>query len=282
MTETRERPRAAYPELEGEADVELGRYAAAVAARWWLPLLGLLVGLIAGWVISVGGEDVYRASALIDMGTPLSPSGAPLPSIAPAAGDVREIVASEAAIRRAARESGVAARDLRGAVSVQRASGARGEEPTLVNVRVDGDAPGRAARAANELARVAVAGIGSGYIAAKIRNLEAQIAAANAELRSIDRSLDALLARDDLASITAAAVLQQRRTSVEQTKLDRQNLLSLAESVERPRIVEPAVARKVTAQSRRNQLVVAGAIGLLLGILAALLWEPLVRRRAAP
>jgi hypothetical protein len=38
------------------------------------------------------------------------------------------------------------------------------------------------------------------------------------------------------------------------------------------------VARKTTAQSRRNSIVVGAAIGLLLGLAAALLWEPVATR----
>ena len=46
-------------------------------------------------------------------------------------------------------------------------------------------------------------------------------------------------------------------------------------------MVEPAVAREVTAQSVRNRAVVAGAIGLILGLLAALAWEPVATRLRA-
>ena len=52
----------------------------------------------------------------------------------------------------------------------------------------------------------------------------------------------------------------------------------LAENVEAPRVVQPAVARKVTAQSRRNSIVVAGILGLLAGLLAALVWDPVAAR----
>ncbi len=60
---------------EGEAEVDFGRYATAVAARWWLLLLGLAAGILVALLISVGGKDVYRASALLYPGQPLSPSG---------------------------------------------------------------------------------------------------------------------------------------------------------------------------------------------------------------
>jgi uncharacterized protein involved in exopolysaccharide biosynthesis len=34
----------------------------------------------------------------------------------------------------------------------------------------------------------------------------------------------------------------------------------------------------VTAQSRRNAIVVAGVLGLLVGLLAALVWDPIAAR----
>ena len=41
-----------------------------------------------------------------------------------------------------------------------------------------------------------------------------------------------------------------------------------------------AAAVKTTARSRRNSVVVAAFLGVLIGLLAALLWEPIMRRRA--
>jgi hypothetical protein len=289
MTETRERPRpAAYPELEGEAEVELGRYAVAVAARWWLPLLGLIVGAAIGWGLSLGGEEVYRAQALVYTGDPFAPSGARVATVGTTVSSIREIVSSEAAVRRAASVSGLTASEVRRGIFVQQSSGggARVDEPSLVNVGVRGDAPGRVAEAATELARVAV-DKSSNYVDAKIAGLRGQMAAANEERASLDRRIEAALEAaeggtvsdtDRLAAIMHAGVLETRRATVLQTLSDRQQQLALAEEVERPRLVQPAVARKVTAQSRRNQLVVAGAIGLLLGIAAALAWDPVARR----
>ena len=53
-----------------------------------------------------------------------------------------------------------------------------------------------------------------------------------------------------------------------------QQLLALAQNVEQSKVITPARAVKTTARSRRNSVVVGGLIGLLLGIVAALLWEP--------
>ena len=53
--------------------------------------------------------------------------------------------------------------------------------------------------------------------------------------------------------------------------------LALAETVESATIVQTAAAVKSTARSKRSSMLVAGLIGLLLGALAALLWEPVAR-----
>src|SRR6266498_719664 len=94
-------------ELEGEADVDLGRHVAAVAARWWLLLLGLVVGVLIALLVSVGGKDVYKASALVYPGQTLAPSGSQqVQSLATNPSTIGQIVRSEAAIRRAASASG--------------------------------------------------------------------------------------------------------------------------------------------------------------------------------
>ena len=36
------------PDLDGEAEVDLGRYSRALLARWWLLLVGLVVGAVIG------------------------------------------------------------------------------------------------------------------------------------------------------------------------------------------------------------------------------------------
>jgi len=289
MTAPRDPPRP-----EGEAEVDFGRYATAVAVRWWLLLLGVVVGILVALLISVGGEDVYRASALVYPGQTLAPSGSSqVQSLATNPTTIREIVRSEAAIRRAtnASEYGSPSR-LRANTSVQPVAGnvSRLGQSQLVNIVVTGDAPRRTSAAANELAKAVVARI-SRYADAKISALEDQIAAGQREIASIDARVEAtqqalnesgLTAIEKLVLLTNLGLTEQRRTTVQTDVGTRQQLLAQAIDVERARIVEPAVSRKVTAQSRRNQLVVGGVIGLLLGLVAALAWDPAARRFARP
>ena len=289
MTALREPP----PRLEGEADVDLGRHVAAVATRWWLVVLGLVLGVLVALLASVGGKDVYRASALVYPGQPLSPNSSQIQSLNTNPSAISQIVRSEAALRRAASETGYgSAGKLRGKTSVQAVSGnvARTGQVQLVNIVVTGDAPRKTSAAANSLAKIVISKI-SHLADTKIDALRAQIAADQQELAGIDDRVERMQAASDQKDLSSTERLlllinqglaEQRRTTVQDDLGTRQQLLAQAVEVERARVVEPAVSRKVTAQSRRNQLVVGGAVGLLVGLAAALLWEPAARRLRRP
>ena len=74
---------------------------------------------------------------------------------------------------------------------------------------------------------------------------------------------------------------EQRRGTVQQELFQNQQLLSLAENVEKSRVVQPGVASKTTATSRRNAAAIGAIVGLLLGALAAAIADPFLQRRAA-
>ncbi len=291
--ELRRRPEPVLPDPDAEAEVDLRRYGSALAARWWLPLLGLLAGLVVGYALSLGGRDVYRAEALVYLGVPLAPGGDAQvqgPGANPAF--LRETVVSEGVVRRVASEVGMRPSELRGGIFMRPVAAgktARPTQQTLVNVGVVGDGPGRVAAAANTLARLVVARLDD-YAISKIAGLETQLRQTRAELAAVDAQLESarralrqggLGTSDRLVLLTLAAQNQQRRSVIQQGMLERQALLSLARDVERPRVLERAVARKTTAQSRRNSVIVAGALGLLAGLAAALAWESLARRLPA-
>ena len=62
-------------DLDAEQEVDLGRYWSAIVARWWLPLLGLLVGALIGYLVSLSGKQVWQASATLFLGAPYSVIG---------------------------------------------------------------------------------------------------------------------------------------------------------------------------------------------------------------
>ena len=262
-----------------EQEVDLGRYAASVVARWWLPLLGLVLGAALAYLFALGGEDVWRGRAVIYLGQPLSPTGAQVQSVNTNPSVVNEVLRSGATLRGVAREVGVDASDL--AVSSQQVKGnlaKQGQNP-LVAVIVRGEARGKVGAAANLLAAEVVDRV-SGYANDKIALLDAEVRAGEEELGRLTRRVEQIeatlprpAASERVAALTALGLQEQRRGALREDLLLARQSLALAEEVEKPRLLERAVSEKVTARSKRNSLIVGGFLGLLLGTIAALLWE---------
>jgi uncharacterized protein involved in exopolysaccharide biosynthesis len=288
------------PELDGEEEVDLRSAWTRIAARWWLPIAGLVIGAVVGVLVSVGGGDVYRAESLLYLGQPFTTSGGgQIQSLATNPRTVSEIVRSESALKRAAAESGLRLSQLRGHVSSQAVTAvgqARTVSP-LVEVVVDAPAGVKAERAADSLARSVIRQV-STYVDRKIELLRRQITSGETELDSIDQRVAqaqaqlAELQRDRSISPSERLIAglslnqsigfaEQRRATVQEDLYANQQLLSLAVNVEKSRIVQAAAASRETATSRRNAAVVGGLAGLLLGTLAALVADPLLARRNA-
>jgi hypothetical protein len=298
-----ERPRSPRElDLEAEQEVDFRRYWNAVLARWWLPALGLLAGVVAGYALALGGGDVYKASVTLYLGQPFTPtSSAPVPGLATNPSTVTEIVHSEAALEKASAVSGMRLGRLRGNVTSKQVgvpAGRRlavGQTP-LIQITVTGSRKAPTERAADSLAQTVVADV-SPYVEDKIAAIKRRIDSDQRELTSIDRRLR--VAQEGLTEVLGNRGLgvterlllvstfnstisfgEQRRGIVQQDLLEGQQALSLAEHVERPSIVEHAAARKTTARSVGRSVVVGGLIGLILGGLAAIFWEPATRRFA--
>ena len=289
-TRPRERP---LPEFEAEREVDVGQAARRVAARWWLLVAGLVAGMVGGYLLALGGGDFYEAEATLYLGQPFSPTAqAPVPSLATNPTAVRDAVHSEGVLREAAQRSGMRLSELRGNVSTSTTSGSilrrtPGVTP-LVKLSVQGEQRRQVTNAANTLATIVVDGI-SVYPDVKIDSYTEQLVSQRRQLDSLDRRI-ALQNQaiegaadepplDQLVLISQLDNLEQQRAIVEQDRQDTRALLALARDVERPRIYQRAAAVETSARSTRNSIVVGGLIGLLLGALAALLWEPLVERR---
>ena len=286
MTTTRERPRA-EPDLESEREVDFGRYLDALVARWWLPVAGLVIGAAIGYFVALGGKDVYRAQATVYVGTPFGPGGAnALNTIATNPNTVGQVARGQQTLQEVAQTSGMSVRELRAGVSTRPIkSGAPKTAPNqLYAVTVEGPKRGQVNTAAAAIADRIVAVTG-GYAKLKINTFRTQIATDQQQLDAINAQADEVRAQLNSSSPTERLTLgtllltmEQRRGTLEQDRLQARQLLALAEQVELPRVIQQGVAAKATARSSRNSVVVAGLIGLIIGLLAALLWEPVAAR----
>jgi hypothetical protein len=264
---------------DAEQEVDLGRYWSAIVAHWWLPLLGLIAGAVIGYLISLGGKQVWKASATLFLGAPYSVIGSvPLQGPQTNPSTVGTIARAEDSIQRAAAQAGMRAGELRGNVSTKTISTGVGTGTTrtttnpLVRITVQAPTRRKAQTAANALSLIVVDKLAP-YTDRKIENLKERIAADQDEVDAIKRQAASS------SDATAKAVFGVHLADVLDDQLQARQLLIQAQEIERPKVLTRAAAVKTTARSRRNSVVVAAFLGLVIGLIAALAWEPLVVRR---
>lgn len=279
---------------DAEREVDLRSAWERIAARWWLPLLGTLGGILVGFVLALGGGKVYEAETLVAMGQPFSPNGgAPVASFLTNARAVAEIIRSEAALEQAAKASGLRVRALRGNVTSQvvgaSGPGARPTDAPLVTITVVAAQPLKAEKAADALASEVIQLTSAKYVDTKIQAFNDQLGSIQDQLNTLvpriaqlEQAVEepGLSALDKLVLVSSLDNAQTRRGQLLDLQSDVRQQLALAENVEKAQVIEPAAAVKTTARSGRNGALVGGLIGLLLGCAAALLADPYLTRRA--
>ena len=286
MTTTEQRPRTQPPDLEPEREVDFSRYLDALVARWWLPVAGLIIGAAMGYFLALGGKDVFRAQATVYVGTPYGANGTVLNTPATNPNTVSRIARGQDTLQQVAQSSGMSVRELRAGVSTRpiKTGGPKTAPNQLYAVTVEGPRRGKATAATNAIAERIVTVTG-GYARQKIATFKQEIASDQRQLDAIDQQSTQIQAQLNGASSTDRLILsnllltmEQRRGTLEQDRFQARQFLAQAEQVELPFVIARGVAAKATARSARNSVVVAGLIGLIIGLFAALLWEPIAAR----
>lgn len=276
-------PRAHGFDPEAEQEVDFVKYVRLLAVRWWLLAAGVVAGAVIGYLVSLGGTQVYSASATIYLGQPYTPTGGAL---------VQNIQTNPSAVATAVQsqavQNAVAQRCSKGKASAfakgistqavatgsSSTKGSAAQVVPLVKITVQAKKGKVASCAANQLADEVVSSKHLGaYAALKIANLNAQIALDNAQIKSVETAIG-----NPTLSDTIKLIVQTTIRSYQQDKTTNAQLLLLAKGVERPSVYTRAASHKITARSRRNTVVIAALIGLILGALAALLWDSVVPR----
>lgn len=291
-------PPSADPGVEQEVD--FGRYWRLIAARWWLPVAGLVAGLVIGYLASLGAAGpTYEATAKVYLGTPFAPgTSQPVTTPPTTLGLISSLLESDATLRRVAAKVGMKESRLRNHVTMKPIPGITnakvGTPAPLLAITVDGSAPKKIVAAADELARIVVVEV-SKYTDTRIQTLKATLALNNERLANVtkrsdvtQRQVEQLLNVSGLsgsekliASLNLNNLLQyleSRQASLEQSKLAINQALSLANDIERGRVYSPPVAEKAAGPSSRTGAAIGGLIGLIVGVLAALLWDPIAVR----
>jgi hypothetical protein len=303
MSQSADPRRRPLPDVDAEQEVDFGRYWRLIAARWWVPVGLLVAGLVIGYLVSLGtSSDTYKATAQVYLGQPLAPGSAtPLTTAPTTLGLVSNLVTSEATLRRVAAKAGLKVSRLRGHIETKPIVGITlgkiGTPAPLLDITATGSPPAKVAVAANELARIVVEQV-SAFTDTKISTYNAHLVFDEQRLASVVKRLDfATRQLDELLSVQGVSgseklisslnlnnlltYLESRQASLERDRLDIRQQIAQANDIERGRILSPALAVKTAGPSSRTGAAIGGLIGLIIGIFAALLWEPVAGRLAA-
>jgi uncharacterized protein involved in exopolysaccharide biosynthesis len=268
-------------DIEAEQEVDFGKYLRLLAARWWVVAAGLVVGAIVGYAVALGGSQTFSASATIYLGQPYTASGnVALQSLQTNPSTVGTIAHSLAVDQRVAALCKTKVARFRPGISTKPIAGnltKNGQNP-LVSLSVQAHEKKVAACAANQLATQVVDRI-SNYAEVKIASFRKEISDDQQAISAINSGI-----ASSSVSPTDKLLLQVQLRTLQLDYLSATQLLHQAKAVEAPSILTPASAARVTARSRRNSVVVAAIIGLVIGGLAALLWDrvaaAIARRRS--
>jgi capsular polysaccharide biosynthesis protein len=267
---------------EAEQEVDFGRYGQLLAARWWLLAAGLVLGAIVGYAVSLGGGQTYQATATLYLGQPYSASGnIALQTLQTNPSTVKTVIHAASVIDAVAASCNAKPASFRGGISTQGVSGnlAKNGQTPLVSITVKSAKRKTAACAANGLAHEVLDRIAA-YANQKIAYDSHQITSDEVAINAIQKEL-----AGSGTSSTDALLLQLQLRSYQDDRSATSQLLLQARQVEAPKLLTAAAPERVTARSRRNSVVVAALIGLILGAIAALMWDGvaagLSRRRPA-
>jgi len=255
---------------EAEQEVDFGKYWRLLAARWWAPVGALVLGAIVGYAVALGGSQTYKATASLYLGQPYTASGnVALQALQTNPSTVSTVARALAIDQRVAALCKAKVGSFRSGISTKPISGniAKNGQSPLVSLSVQATKKRVSACAANQLAKAVIHRI-SAYAEEKIASFRAQLGQQQKEIKGLTAAIS-----DPNVSTTDKLLLQVQLNSAQSDVSTTTQLLHQATAVEEPSVLTPASAARVTARSRRNSVVIGGLIGLILGGLAALLWD---------
>jgi capsular polysaccharide biosynthesis protein len=282
-----------------ERDVDLARWRAALARRWWIVAVGAVAGIVVGGLYSLSGGSIYQASVLLAPSQAFSPNGSPVLSyqssprnINVLASDPRTLTDVVADVEKNDHLH-IALDQLRGHVSTASLSTGLGTSTAtrgsqLIQITVQLPKEAETAAAANALGARLAALSTSPYVTQSIATLKQDLAGNQEQLKDVQLQVDQfnnvlktqqLNPFDKLTLVTQLGNAELREGNLNDKIETQSQEVTLTETIEKASIIGgSAVAVKTTARSRRNAILVGLLIGLIIGGIAAIVAD--TRKRA--
>lgn len=284
-------------DLGAEREIDLRHWLDVVLARRWFVVVGLVIGLVLGGLYSLSGASNYKATVTIQPAQPFSPAGQPVLNYSASPLAIQTIVNSTDALTYASRKAHMPESELVGRVSTASISTGTGPITTrgtvLLQITVSLAQAKRAQAAANAFGNYVVQETESKYVKESLAVFSQKDSFYTARLASVNQLISGyqdVLAKenpsklDPFDRLLLFAQLNDaiaRQGNLQDELITNQQAQTLAQDIEVAQIINPAVAGRVTARSRRDSLVFGGLIGLIVGTLVALVVGLRPSRRSA-
>jgi len=280
-------------------DVDVASYLGALTRQWWVVVACIVVGVLAGVVLTLLQPTTYDATASVYIGQTTDANGNPMAGLNSNARAAIQLVSSQTVLNEAAEQTGdgMTAALLRTGTTVETPSSTIRTTSSVVNIvviTVRDESAERAAAAANALADALLTRIGDApkvrleVLERQVTSLGTQLDAARKRGARADAALAAIASGDGSAAAKAAAaapyvaVAQAAATEAESltSSLQKAELMLLTtKNVELPRILHEAAVPDSPSGPDMQLNVAAGALaGLVVGIVAAFVRQRRVSR----
>jgi hypothetical protein len=287
------------PSPDQDGEVRLSEYAGRVIRNWYIVLATVVVAVLLVVLHTVGTGKQSQAQATVFLGTPLTPTGgaAQLNSVVanPTSAQAYLHTSSvlDAAASKAGIKSGAALRNHLSVTALQSTtSNSTGVTPNM-QITVQGPYDRTSAQAAVQSLGDSLIAWANKYQTAKIDALTAQIAVDKASMATLQQALTTAqkqlkalgsgMSSTDKATVSAAllSTISDTGSRIDEISLQltqNQMFQASARDVEAAGYVQTPSGGRVTATNRKSRLIVAIFVGLVVGVILALLWDA-VRRR---
>ncbi|MDX6554341.1 MAG: Chain length determinant protein [Miltoncostaeaceae bacterium] len=275
-----------------DREITLRDYGRVLWSGRWLIVAAAVAAAFVGLVLSFVSSTTYTATAEVFLGQPTTVSGTPVQTPLTSAATAADVLRRDDLVKRVAEQAGVSAARVKrnSAIEVPRGQGAQ-SQPSLATITVKDSSRIHAKDIARAYAEVALAEAETGFrdVTGAYRS---RLASSRAEVTRLENEID-LFQRQVQASQGSPAFLSwqillsnaQDQLSIAQTAASEQQiLLAKANQSEAPRINEipEGVRSSSSARNRLRTVLIAGIIGLLVGVMVTFVWRGSPAGRARP
>jgi hypothetical protein len=273
-----------------DVDIDLARWGMRIVARWYIVLASVLVAVLIASLGTSSGHQVWTARALVNEGQPYTAVNGPIAaSLGTNPSAASTLTKQDSVVKFVAAKVDLKPARLKAAISTQPVGqpNVKANYTPLVSIIVSGPWKTKVAPAANLLAQQFLGKIGT-FQKGKLSSLQTLVnqeasqlitlglrdKQATASYQNLIKSTGLSPFEKALALNSATGLLNSIETRLQQLQAQHaQDLVSLAQVkyIESPTIVTRATATQTTAASKRAGYAVAILLGLIVGVLLALI-----------